>query len=131
MPFQSPDSSLDAAASGAASPLEPIRRVCEQIFEQLAPHGAMTVAIEFDVPIDVVDEMTQAIVIVLGAVELLEKPAEHLRDDVFAAVEEGRQDLFRRARIGQRHRMRDKGLHMGRCSDPRQCYFDRNADQRQ
>jgi hypothetical protein len=25
--------------------------------------------------------------------------------------------------------MRDKGLHMRRCSDPRQGYFDRNADQ--
>jgi len=35
----------------------------------------MTVAIEFDVPIDVVDEMAQASVVVLGAVERVEKPA--------------------------------------------------------
>src|SRR6202043_3485281 len=126
-----PDSSLDAAARGAPSLLAPIRRVREQIFEQLAPHGAMTVAIEFDVPIDVVDEITHAIVVVFGAIERIEKPAEHLWNDVFAAVEEGRQDLFRRARIGQRHRMRDKGLHMGWCADLRQGYFDRNADQHQ
>jgi hypothetical protein len=49
----------------------------------------MTVAIEFDVPIDVADEMAQAIIVVLGAIERVEKPAEHLRDDVFAAVEDG------------------------------------------
>jgi hypothetical protein len=89
----------------------------------------MTVAIEFDVPIDVIDEITHAIVVVFGAIERIEKPAEHLRDDVFAAVEECRQDLFRRARIGQRHRMRDKGLHVARCTDPRQGDFDQYADQ--
>jgi hypothetical protein len=76
----------------------------------------MTVAIEFDVTIDVVDEMTQAIAVVLGAIKRVEKPPKHLRDDVLAAVEEGRQDLFRRARIGERHRVRNKGLHMGRCT---------------
>jgi len=62
-----------AAARGAPSPRVPMRRVCKQIFEQLAPHGTMTVAIEFDVPIDVVDEMAEAIVVVLGAVERVEK----------------------------------------------------------
>jgi hypothetical protein len=72
--------------------------------------GAMTVTIEFDAPIDVVDEMTQAIVVVLGAIERVEKPAKHLRDNVFAPVEERRQDLFGRARIGKRQCMRDKGL---------------------
>ena len=35
-------------------------------------------------------EMAQAIVVVLGAVERIEKPAEHVRDNVFAPVEEGR-----------------------------------------
>jgi hypothetical protein len=60
----------------------------------------MTVAIEFDVPIDVVNEMAQPISVVLGAIERIEQPAEHLRDDVFASVEERRQYLFGRARIG-------------------------------
>ncbi len=49
------------------------------------------------VAIDVIDEMTQAIVVVFRAIESGEKSVEHLRDDVFAAVKEGRQDLFRRA----------------------------------
>src|SRR5580704_14824174 len=89
----------------------------------------MTFTIELDVPIDVVDEMTQTLVVVPGAVERVEKPAEHLRDDVLAAIEEGCQDLFRRPRIGQPHSMRNKGLHMGRCTGPLQGYFDRNADQ--
>ena len=80
----------------------------------------MTVAIEFDMPIDVVNEMTQAITVVVRAIERVKKPAEHLWDDVFAAIEEGRQDFFRRARISERNCMRDKGLHMGRCTDPPQ-----------
>src|SRR5689334_3120656 len=91
----------------------------------------MTVAIEFDVPIDVVDEMTQTLVVVPGSIEGVEKPAEHLRDDVLATVEERRQYLLGRAGIGQRHRMRDKSLHMGRCTDLRQGYFDRHADEYQ
>src|SRR5260370_9852681 len=81
-------------------------------------------------PTDVVNEMAEAIDVVPGSMERVEKPPEHFRDDVFAAVEESRQDLFGRARIGEPHRMRDKGLHMGRCTDLRQGYFDRNADQR-
>lgn len=89
----------------------------------------MTVAIELDVPIDVGDEMMQTLVVVSSAVERVEKPAEHFRDDVFATIEECRQDLFRGPRIGQRHRMRDKGLHMARCTDLRQGDFDRYADQ--
>src|SRR5260370_3697127 len=107
-----------------------MRRVRDQIFEQLTPHGAMTVAIELYVPIDVVNEMAQAIAVVLCSMERVEKPPEHFRDDVFAAVEEGRQGVLGRARIGESHRMRDKGLHMGRCTDLRQGYFDRYADQR-
>jgi hypothetical protein len=67
-------------------PLASMWRIRDQIFEQLAPHGAMTVAIEFDVAINVVDEMTQAIVVVLGTIERVEKPAKHLRDDIFAPV---------------------------------------------
>src|ERR1700747_2138969 len=106
-----PDPGLDAAACGTQGPLAPLRRIGDQIFEQLTPHGAMTFAIEFYVPIDVVDEMAQAIVVASSAVECVEKPAEHLRDDVFAAVEKRRQDLFGRARIGERHCMSDKGLH--------------------
>ena len=74
-----------------------MRRVCDQVVQQLTPHGTMTVAIEFDVPIDVVDEMAQAIIVVPGALERIEKPTKHLRDDVFAAVEERREDLFGRA----------------------------------
>src|SRR3954453_20826196 len=73
--------------------------------------------------------MTQAIAFVLRPVECGQKPAEHLRNDVFATVKECRQDLFCRARIGKRHCMRDKGLHMGRCTDPLQGYFDRYAIQ--
>ena len=46
-----------------------MRRVREQIFEQFAPLRAVTVAIEFDVPIDVVDEMTQAIIVVFCVIE--------------------------------------------------------------
>ena len=74
--------------------------------------------------------MTEAIAVVFRVVERIEKPAEHLWDDVFAAVEEGRQQLFGRTRIGQRHRMRNKGLHMAWCTDLPQGYVDRNADQR-
>src|SRR6476469_953422 len=91
----------------------------------------MTVSIEFDVPIDVVDEMAQAIVVVFRTIERLEKPSEHFRDDVFAAVEERRQDLFRYARIDQRHRMRNEDLHMGRYPDPHEGRFNGNADLRQ
>src|SRR5262245_1108661 len=91
----------------------------------------MTAAIELDVPIDVVDEVTQTLVVVPGTVGCVEKPAEHLRDDVFAAVEERRQHLLGRAGIGQRHRMRDKSLHMGRCTNLRQGYFDWYADEYQ
>jgi hypothetical protein len=123
------DPSFDTAARGTQSSLLRMRRVRDHIFEQLAPLGAMAVAIEFDVPIDVVDEMALAIVVVPGTIERVEKPAEHLRDNVFAAVEEGRQDLFRRAGIGARHRMRNKGLHVPRCTDPRQGDFDRYADE--
>ena len=53
-----PNPGFDAAACSTQSPLLPIRRVRDQILDQLAPHGAMAVAIEFDVPIDVVDEMS-------------------------------------------------------------------------
>jgi Anaphase-promoting complex subunit 4 WD40 domain len=48
----------------------------------------MTVTVQFDMPVDVVGEMTQAIVVVSGTIERIEKPAKHLRDNIFAAVEE-------------------------------------------
>ena len=65
-----------------------LRRVRDQTFEQLAPHWTVTVAIELDVPFNVVNEITQGIVAVTVAIERLVKPAEHLRDDVFAAARE-------------------------------------------
>src|SRR5438270_9984286 len=108
-----------------------MRGIREQIFEQLTTFGTMIVAIEFDVPIDVVDEIAQAIIVVPSAMKRVEKPAEHLRDDVFAAVEERRQNLFRRARIGERHRMRDKGSHVERRTAPCQGHFYRYAHQHQ
>jgi len=83
-------SGLDAVARGAQSPFVPLRRVRDQTFEQLPPHWTVTVAIELDVPIDVVDEMTQGIVLVPPASERPLKPAEHLWDDVLAAVKECR-----------------------------------------
>ena len=58
------DPGLDTGACGAPSSLFPMRRVREQIFEQLTPLGTMIVAIEFDVSIDVVDEMAQPIIVV-------------------------------------------------------------------
>ena len=64
-----PDPSFDAAACGLQGQLAPMRRVRDQIVHQLMPHGAMALAIEFDVPIDVVDEMTQAIAVALDAIE--------------------------------------------------------------
>ena len=104
MPFQSLIRALILLYAARRARLLPVRRVRQQIFEQLTPLRAMTVAIEFGVPIDVLDEMTQAIVVVFRVIERIEKPAEHLWDDVFAAVEERRQHLFGRTRIGQRHR---------------------------
>ena len=46
----------------------------------------MAVAIEFDVSIDVVDEVTKVVFIVLGGIERLEKAMEHLKDDVLTTV---------------------------------------------
>src|SRR5258708_11861242 len=89
----------------------------------------MTVAIQIDMPFDVVDEMTQAVVIVLRTTERIEKPAEHLWDNVFAAVKECRQNLFHRAGLRNPHRIRNKGLHMGRRTDSLQGCVYRNADQ--
>ena len=63
-----PDPGFDAAAGGTQSPFVRIRRFRDQIFDQLTPLRAMTVAVEFDVAIDVVDEMTQAIVVVSGII---------------------------------------------------------------
>src|SRR5258706_8939442 len=84
------DPGLDAVARGAQGPFVPLRRVRDQTFEQLPPHWTVAVAIELDVPFDVVDEMTQGIVVVVvpRARQRLLQPAEHLRDDVLAAVKE-------------------------------------------
>src|SRR5262249_42291342 len=103
----------------------------QQIFEQLTPLRAVAVTIELDVPIDVVNEIAQVVRIVLGTVERVEEPAEHLRYDIFATVEERRQDLFRRTGIGQGHRLRDKDLYVRRRTGQLQGYLDRNADQYQ
>src|ERR1700722_20612984 len=50
------DPRLDAAAGGAHGSLGLIWGVLQQIFQQLFSLGAMAVAIEFDVPIELVDE---------------------------------------------------------------------------
>src|SRR5260370_19127733 len=91
----------------------------------------MTIAIELDVPFDVVDEMTQGSLVVPRAGERLLKPLEHLRNDVLATVKKCGQDLFRRPRLGQRHRMRDKSSDMSRHSGPHKAPFDRSTDSRQ
>ena len=77
-PFQRPIRALIPAARGLRGPLAPMRRVRDQAVQQLTPFRAMTVAVEFDAPIDVVDEMTQAIVVMLRAVKRIEKPAERI-----------------------------------------------------
>jgi hypothetical protein len=89
------DPSPDAVARGAQGPFVPLRRVRYQIVKQLLPHRTVTVAIEFDVPLDIVDEIAQAILVVLSPRESLLKPAEHLRDNVLSAVKKCRDDLFR------------------------------------
>jgi hypothetical protein len=61
----------------AASP----RRACQAVPFPLA----MTVTIELDMPLDVVDEMAQTSLVVLNARERFLQPAEHLGDDVLAA----------------------------------------------
>ena len=67
MPFQSPIRALMLlyAARRARSSL-PARS--QQIFERLTLLGTVIVAIEFDVSIDVINEMTQAIIVVPSAV---------------------------------------------------------------
>src|SRR5258708_18474382 len=75
--------------------------------------------------------MTQGSIVVPRASEGLLKPAEHLRNDVLATVKKCGQDLFRRPRLGQRHRMRDKSSDMSRHAGPHQTPFDRSADSRQ
>jgi hypothetical protein len=67
---------FDAAARSLQSPLAPMRRVRDQIIQQLTTLGAMTVAIQFDVPVDVVDEITDLIIVV---------PRQPLSDDLFSA----------------------------------------------
>jgi hypothetical protein len=37
-------------------------RVCDPAIEQLSPHWTVTVTIELDVPLDIVDEMAQGII---------------------------------------------------------------------
>jgi hypothetical protein len=80
----------DAVTRRTHCPFGRMRRVRDQAFQQFPPLGAVTVSVELDMAVDVVDEMTQAVVIVPGIVERLEKSAEHLRDYVFAAIEERR-----------------------------------------
>jgi hypothetical protein len=87
------DPRLDAAARSTLSALGPMRRVCQQTFQQLPAHRSMTVTIQFDMSIDVVDEVTHPGVVMLRIKVRHEKSAEHLRYYVLAAVEESRQDL--------------------------------------
>ena len=91
------DPRLHAAAGSTLCALGPKRGVCQQTFQQLSAHGSMTVTIQFDMSIDVVDEVTQPGVVRLRIKVRLEKSAEHLWYYVLAAVEESRQNLFRGA----------------------------------
>src|SRR5258707_15805639 len=75
--------------------------------------------------------MTQGSFVVPRVSERLLKPAEHLRNDVLATVKKCGQDLFRRPRLGQRHRMRDKSSDMSRHTGPHQTPFDRSTGSRQ
>src|ERR1700722_2160631 len=90
------DPCLDAATCGTQGALGSMWRVRHQTFQQLPSHGAVTVAIQFDMPVDVVDEIAQAGVVMSRIIERPEKSAEHLWNYVLATVEECRQDLFRR-----------------------------------
>lgn len=76
------DPGRDAVTRRPHRPFGYMRRVRDQTFQQFPPLGAVTVSIEFDMAVDVADEMTQAVVIVPGIVERPEKSAEHLRDYV-------------------------------------------------
>src|SRR5271156_4434932 len=75
--------------------------------------------------------MTQGSLVIPRASERLLKPAEHLRNDVLATVKKCGQDLFRRPRLGQRHRMRDESSDMSRRAGPHQTPFDRSTGSRQ
>jgi hypothetical protein len=57
-----------------AGPAPPYPARSQQIFERLTLLGTVIVAIEFDVSIDVIDEMTQAIIVVPSAVGPVEQP---------------------------------------------------------
>src|SRR5260370_3894004 len=125
------DPGLDAVARSAQSALVLLWRARDQLVKQFPSHWTMTVTIELDMPLDVVDEMTQASLVVLHARERFLQPAEHLGDDVLAAIKKCRDNLFRRPRLGQCHRMRDKGSDMRWHARPHQPAFDRRTDSRQ
>ena len=78
-----------------AGPAPPYPARSQQIFERLTLLGTVTVAIEFDVSIDVIDEMTQAIIVVPSAVGPVEQPPEHFWDNVFTAKALCRGFLYR------------------------------------
>jgi hypothetical protein len=51
------DPRLDATTCRAQNTFGSMRRVRHQTFEQLTPHRAMTIAIQFDMPVNIVDEI--------------------------------------------------------------------------
>jgi hypothetical protein len=53
-----PDPGLDAVARGTPSPLAFLRNPGDEIVEQLTPFGAVTVAVEFDMPIHVINKVS-------------------------------------------------------------------------
>jgi len=67
------DPGLDAVARGAQSPLVPLPASRDQSIEQLSPIGPWDCRHQLDVPLDVVDEMTQRILVLPCAREGLLK----------------------------------------------------------
>ena len=53
-----PDPGFDAVARGPPSPLAFLRSLGDEIVEQLTPFGAVTVAVEFDMPIHVINKVS-------------------------------------------------------------------------
>jgi hypothetical protein len=87
----------------------------------------MAVTIEIYVTVNVVDKVAQTLVGMLRVIERLEKPPEHIRDDVFTAVKECRYDLLRPASSGYCHGMRNETLNVLCGTAPRRGYVDRGT----
>ena len=77
--------------------------------EQAACGGAVLVAVELDVTLEIIGEVGDLTVTSRPAIE---QPLEHDRNDVLTAVQEERDDLDRLAGERAAQRVRDKSLHM-------------------